>query len=119
MNDISKSVTEKVAPKAAEIANKVVEKGIDIASKMDDKDKAEIVEQVNDLKDAGQKKASDILKTADKILNSPEANIIGDIAGDKVKDKLKSGQKIVGDLSHNPMIVGKNAFAEFQGQREH
>ena len=65
---------------------------------MDDKDKAEIVEQVNDLKDAGQKKASDILKTADKIVNSPEASIIGAIGGKDVEDKIKSGQKIVGDL---------------------
>jgi|TARA_B110000305_G_scaffold213820_1_gene250054 hypothetical protein len=44
MGDISKSVSEKVAPKAAEVASKVVEKGAEIISKMDDKDKAEIVE---------------------------------------------------------------------------
>lgn len=86
---------------------------------MDDKDKAEIVEQVSAVKDEAQKKASDILKSADKIVNSPEANIIGAIGGEKVEGKIKEGQKIVGDLSHNPLIVGKNAFAEFQGQREH
>ena len=44
MNDISKSVSEKVAPKAAEVASKVVEKGAEIFSHVDDKDKAEIVE---------------------------------------------------------------------------
>lgn len=76
----------------------MLEKSVEIISKMDDKDKAEIVEQVNDVKDAGQKKASDILKTADKIVNSPEASIIGAIGGKDVEDKIKSGQKIVGDL---------------------
>jgi hypothetical protein len=34
---------------------------------------------------------------------------------EKVSDKIKDGKKIVGDLSHNPLIVGKNVFAEFQG----
>jgi len=76
----------------------VLEKSVEIISKMDDKDKNEIIEQVNDVKDAGQKKASDILKTADKIVNSPEASIIGAIGGKDVEDKIKSGQKIVGDL---------------------
>lgn len=76
----------------------MLEKSVEIISKMDDKDKNEIVEQVNDVKDAGQKKASDILKTADKIVNSPEASIIGAIGGKDVEDKIKSGQKIVGDL---------------------
>lgn len=80
---------------------------------MDDKDKKEIVEQVNELKDTAQKKASDILKTADKVVNSPEASIIGALGGKEVNDKIKSGQKIIGDLSHNPAIVGKNTFAEF------
>ena len=36
---------------ASEVANKVVEKGAEIINKMDDKDKKEIVEQVNELKD--------------------------------------------------------------------
>lgn len=76
----------------------MLEKSVEIISKMDDKDKNEIIEQVNDVKDAGQKKASDILKTADKIVNSPEASIIGAIGGKDVEDKIKSGQKIVGDL---------------------
>jgi len=40
---------------------------------------------------AGQNKANEVLKTTSSIINSPEAKIIGSVAGPKVDDKLKQG----------------------------
>ena len=58
------------------------------------------------LKDAAQKKADEVLKTASKVVNSPEAKIAGKLAGDNVNDKLKAAGKLVDDISKNPLVVG-------------
>lgn len=93
---------------ATEGAAKVGEKVVEAITKTDDKDKAAIREQADQIKDAGQKKASDILKTADKIAGSPEVNIIGSIAGEPAAGAIKRGQQIIKDAAHNPAIVGRH-----------
>ena len=55
-----------------------------------------------------QKKASDVLKTADAIVNSPEVAIVGGLAGPEVDGAIKKIQPIIKDALNNPLIVGSN-----------
>jgi len=88
--------------------DKVTEKATDVAKSIDDKDKKELDDQGKGIKEEAQKKASDVLKPINKVVNSPEANIIGGLAGPNVKEPLKKIQKVVGDAAKNPDIVGNN-----------
>ena len=63
------------------IKDKVIDKIVENSSKVDDKDKKVIKENIDSAIDGVQKKVSDHLKTADKVANSSEVNAIGAIAG--------------------------------------
>jgi hypothetical protein len=54
---------------------------------MDEKDKKAIKEQAVKAADAIQKEAASALKNTKAILESPEANIISKVAGEKVEEK--------------------------------
>ena len=91
----------------------------DAVKSLDDKDKKTLDEHIHavtpeGLKDAAQKKAGEVLGTASKIINSPEAKIAGKLAGDDVDGKLKSAGKLVDDISKNPLIVGDQKKEENQ-----
>jgi hypothetical protein len=53
---------------------------------------------------------NDVVKTAAKIVNSPEAKIVGSLAGDGVSEKLKQTANVVNEIAKQPLLVGdKNA----------
>ena len=64
------------------VATKIEKTFESAASKVSEKDKAALKVQSEQAKDAVQEKAAGYLKMADKIVSSPEVNIIGKIAGD-------------------------------------
>ena len=83
----------------------------DAVKSLDDKDKKTLDEHIHavtpeGLKEGAQKKAGEVLGTASKIINSPEAKIAGKLAGDDVDTKLKQAGKLVDDISKNPLLVG-------------
>lgn len=58
-----------------------------VAAKIDEKDKIAIKEQIVKTADAAQDKAATVLKNTKAVLESPEANIISKVAGQKVEEK--------------------------------
>lgn len=84
----------------------------DAVKSLDDKDKKTLDEHIHavtpeGMKENAQKKIGETLGKASTIINSPEAKIIGKLAGDDVDGKLKAAGKIVDDISKNPMITGE------------
>jgi len=63
-----------------------------------------------------QKKASDALKTADKIANSPEVGAIGTLSGPQAKEVINKGKEIISDANKSPLIVGKSRVASMGQQ---
>ena len=90
------------------LKDKIIEKVVDANNKVDDKDKKGIKEHLDSGVDGIQKKASDALKTADKIANSPEVGAIGTLSGPQAKEVINKGKEIIQDANKSPLIVGKS-----------
>jgi hypothetical protein len=84
--DQAKTAVQNEAPV---VAAKAVEKVVEVVSKIPEKDKKALKEQALKTADVLQEKAADILKTTKAVLESPEANIISKVAGQKVEEKQK------------------------------
>lgn len=69
----------------------MVGKVVDQVNKVDDKDKKGVAEHLESGIDNIQKKAADVVKTADKVANSPEVNAAGTLLGPDAKDVIKTG----------------------------
>lgn len=82
--DQAKTTVQNEAPV---VAAKAAEKVVEVVSKIDEKDKQALKEQAVKAADVAQAKAASILKTTKAVLESPEANIISKVAGQKVEDK--------------------------------
>ena len=81
----------------------------DVGKALDDKDKQILKDHVETATEAASaggvtKKVGDTVKTVDKVVNSPEAKIVGAIIGPEASDKLKSAGKIVSDIANNPLL---------------
>lgn len=105
-----KKVAETAVSSAKEASKETVEKVQDqtkqVTDKIDDKDKEAIKQQGVAANNKIQGHANDALKNTSSVLNSPEANIIGAIAGPKVQEKLDTAKNIVSDALKSPAIVG-------------
>ena len=89
----------------------------DAVKSLDDKDKKTLEDHAHaitpeGLKESAQKKVGETLGTASKIINSPEAKIVGKLAGDDVDGKLKAAGKLVDDISKNPLLTGDKSKEE-------
>lgn len=84
------------------------EKAKEVVNKIDDKEKEAVKQQGAAITNKMQGKANDELKNTSAVLNSPEANIIGSMAGPKVQEKVDSARNIVNNALKNPTIVGQN-----------
>ena len=95
------------------LKDKIIDKIADAGSKIDEKDMKGMKEHLDSSVDGIQKKASDTLKTADKIIDSPEVGAIGSISGPQGKNVINKGKEIIQDANKSPVIVGKNRVASF------
>lgn len=117
-----KNEVEKAAANAGEAIkkNETVEKVAstvgEAVNNMDDKDKQGMKEQAAGVKADGQKKVGGIVKTVDKIANSPEVNIIGSMIGGDGQEKLKQGQKIISDIANNQEVTGNSKMQVGEGK---
>lgn len=93
----------------------------DVNKALDDKDKQVLKDHVETATDAASaggvtKKVGDTAKTVDKVVNSPEAKIVGALIGPDASDKLKSAGKIVNDIANNPLLNPDQNKGGDQGQ---
>ena len=74
--------------------------------KIDQKNKDELKKKMDSATDMSPsnsetvKKVQEVSNQINGVVNSPEANIIGDIVGGKFQDKLKSIQGVVNSTNH-------------------